>query len=194
MFNFNRKTLYITLSAIILFSISFGIGYLFMRGDSSGDIADNDNGGNNQPDIEIVGEKNVITPNTFIEKRTHYNECKHVETSISMAEEAVVNMTRDEYEDYLHHNTNFQLISFSESKITIWGERNHLCTNHYVIGEEEGNIAVYGIDEDGNRVLQRVFENYHIDMLQELDRENIIKGIVVNSQEELSEILENFIS
>lgn len=193
MFNSNRKTLYITISAIILFSISFTIGYLLMRRDSPENVAD-DRVEKNQPNIEIVGEKNVITPNTFIEKRTHYNECKHVETSIGLAEEAVVNMARDEYEDYLHQNTNFQLISFSETKITLWGERNHLCTNHYVIGEEGGYIAVYGIDENGNRVLQRVFDNYHIDMLQDLDRENIIKGIVVNSQEELSEILENFIS
>lgn len=53
---------------------------------------------------------------------------------------------------------------------------------------------MFSIDEEGSRVLERVFENNHINILQEIDREKITNGIVVDSQDELSEILENFIS
>lgn len=193
MFKINRKGLYIAISVLVLFSISFGIGYLLMERSIKDDITDN-HIENNDPNIEIVGEENIISPNTFIEKRTNYKECGHVESEVDLADSSIVNMTRNEYEDYLRDNTNYRLISYSSTKITIWGERNHLCPNHYVIGENEGNIAVFTIDEDGNRILERVFEDYHIDILQELDREKLINGIVVDSQDELSEILENFIS
>lgn len=189
-----RKRLYIILSAIILFSLSVGIGYWLMeRGNNGGeDLTKNDE--KNNPNIEIVGEENIISPNTFIEQRTHYKECSHVLSEVELAEDHIVNMNREEYDKYLKDNSNYRLMSFTNTKITIWGERNHLCTNHYVIGENDGKIAIFKIAEDGKRVLERVFEDYHINFLQEIDRENIIKGIIVDSQDELSETLENFIS
>lgn len=192
MFKVDRMKLYIFLSAIAIFSIAFGIGYILMDRNNHNDISRN--GINTSPkNVEIVGEQNIITPNTFIEKRTNYRECNHVITEVELADDSIVNLSRDEYEEYLK-DTNYRVVSFSNTKITIWGERNHLCSNHYVIGEYEGNIAVFSIDEEGSRVLERVFENNHINILQEIDREKIINGIVVDSQDELSEILENFIS
>lgn len=194
MFNSNKTKLYIVLSAVVLFSLSFGIGYMLMERNIHNDITDNNIEKKETLDVEIVGEENIIGPNTFIEMRTNYKECGHVESEVELADDSIVNMTRDEYEEYLNDNTNYRLLSFSDTKATIWGERNHLCPNHYVVGENDGNIAVFSIDEDGNRVLERVFEDYHINLLQELDREKIVNGIVVDSQEELSEVLENFIS
>lgn len=189
-----RKRLYIILSAIILFSLSVGIGYFLMEIGNNADEDLSENDVESNPNIEIVGEENIISPNTFIEQRTHYNECGHVISEIELAQEHIVNMNRDEYDNYLKDNSNYRLMSFTNTKITIWGERNHLCTNHYVIGENDGKIAIFTIGDDGERVLERVFEDYHINFLQELDREKIIKGIIVDSQDELSETLENFIS
>lgn len=193
MFKSNKKYLYIVLSAVALFSISFGIGYMLMGRTVQDDITDNDIE-SDPPNVEIVGEENIITPNTFIEQRTNYKECGHVESEIELADDAIINMTRDEYEAYLKDHTNYRLVSFSNTKVTIVGDRNHLCPNHYVIGESDGKIAVFRIDENGDRVLERVFEDHHINILQEIDREKIMNGIVVDSEEELSEILENFIS
>lgn len=194
----NRKRIYIILSAVVVFSISVGIGYLIMESSSNRDISNKNISDNdiekNTPDIEITGAENIITPNTFIEERTYYKECGHLDSEVYLADDDIVNMTRDEYETYLYDNSNYRLISFTNTKITIWGERNHLCTNHYIIGEEDGKIAIFTIDENGERVLERIFEDYHINVLQQLDREKIIKGIIVDSQDELSEILENFIS
>lgn len=194
MFKGDKKYLYIILSSLVLFTLSFAIGYMMMERNVQEDITDKDIDIDPTHNIEIVGEENIITPNTFIEERTNYKECGHVESVIQQADNTIVNMSRDEYEAYLKDNTNYSLLSFSNVKITIWGERNHLCPNHYVVGESEGNIAVFSIDADGNRVLERVFEDYHINLLQELDREKLIDGIIVDSQDEVTEILENFIS
>ncbi len=98
----------------------------------------------NNEEIEIIKEENIISPNTFIEERTHYKECDHLITKLNVADDEIINMTRKEYESYLKSNyPNKRLISFSNTKIVIWGgERNHLCQEHYIIGEENGNIAI----------------------------------------------------
>ncbi|MFA7412600.1 MAG: BofC C-terminal domain-containing protein, partial [Tissierellaceae bacterium] len=72
--------------------------------------------------------------------------------------------------------------------------KNHLCENHYVIGEKDGNIAIYRIDENGERKLETFFPDYPISLLMEIDQNKLIEGIVIDSQEELSDVLENFIS
>lgn len=195
---FYRRRLLIILGVVLVFAISVGIGYMIMESSLKKNTADNIinkvDDRKSRPDLQIIREENIITPNTFIEQRTHYKECGHVISEVNLADENIVNMTREEYENYLIENSNYRLLSFTNTKITVWGERNHLCTKHYVIGEYEGKIAIFTIDENGKRVLDRVFEDNHINVLQELDREKIIKGIVVDSQDELSDILENFIS
>ncbi len=76
----------------------------------------------NNEEIEIIKEENIISPNTFIEERTHYKECDHLITKLNVADDEIINMTRKEYESYLKSNyPNKRLISFSNTKIVIWG-------------------------------------------------------------------------
>ncbi|OZV10696.1 hypothetical protein CIW83_18790 [Tissierella sp. P1] len=144
---------------------------------------------------EILNEESRISPNTFIEERIHYTACDHVVTKVEVVEDEFVNMTRDEYTKYLDENyPNKRIISYSSNKITLGITKNHLCENHYVVGEEDGFIAIFRIGENGERIVEKVFIDYPISLLMEIDQEKIVEGIVVDSEEELSEILENFIS
>nr|WP_272878533.1 BofC C-terminal domain-containing protein [Clostridium sp. Cult3] len=90
--------------------------------------------------------------------------------------------------------SNIKILSFSVKEIVLREERNHLCPNHYIIGESDGKIAIYGIDERGEKYLNRVFKDYSISLLKEVDQLRLKAGIVVDSEEELSDVLENFIS
>lgn len=192
----NRLALIFTFS-IALFLASFILGYQLMGTKiNSKDSAKTKNINDlNNEEIEIIKEENIISPNTFIEERTHYKECDHLITKLNIADDEIINMTRKEYESYLKSNyPNKRLISFSNTKIVIWGERNHLCQEHYIIGEENGNIAIFKIGESGEKILYKVFDDYPISVLIEMDQEKIKKGIIVNSEDELSDILENFIS
>lgn len=183
--------------ALVLFVISFTLGYQLMKNKVEDDkILSNENiVDNNLEGMEIIKEENRISPNTLIEERVHYKKCDHLISGIHPSEGEIINMTREEYEEHLRTNyPNLRLVSFSNTKIVLWGERNHLCQNHYIIGEENGKIAVFTIGEEGQRVLYKVFTENPISLLLELDQEKLREGITVDSEEELSNELENYIS
>lgn len=192
----SRLALVFVLSTI-LFLTSFSLGYKLMnekyKTKSLAKEKNIDRSMDNE--IEIIREENRISPNTSIEERVHYKTCGHLSTELSVPHDDIINMTRKEYENYLESNyPDKKLISFSREKIVLWGERNHLCKEHYIIGEENGYIAIFRIDDNGNKILYKIFEDYPISILVEMDRERIKEGIIVDNEDELSDILENFIS
>lgn len=196
---FNRKNKYILAISLVLFIISFGFGYFIMDNNINKDnnkiLAVEPNVNEEIPDIEIIKEENRISPNTFIEERIHYKECGHLISNITLAKDDIVNMTKDELIEYLYSNSsNFRLISFSNVKIVLWGEKNYLCPDHYIVSEENGKIAIFKIDEFGERILEKVYVEYPINILKAEDQQKLKEGIIVDSIDELSNILENFIS
>lgn len=195
---FKNKNIGVFALVLVLFVFSFGLGYFIMdRNNINGEeiSKENNNLGYDDPDIQIVREENRVSPNTFIEERIHYKECGHLKTEIKLASDEIVNMTKEELIEHLNFDeSNLRLISFSNVKVVLWGERNYLCKDHYVIGEENGKIAIYRIDDYGNLVLDKVFVEYPINLLIEVDQERIKEGIVVDSEDELSDILEDYIS
>lgn len=145
--------------------------------------------------IEIIQEGDRITPNTFIEKRIHYKECDHTITSLDTADKDIINMDKEEYENYLKSNyPNLRLISYSNTKMVLFGERNHLCKNHFIIGERDEYLSIFKINDDGEKVIFKTFKDYPLSIFTPVDQENLKKGIVVDSEDELSDVLENFIS
>ena len=196
----NRKRIISIMGfSFILLFISFTFGYQFMK--SQLKQIDNINNPSNVAEqndplgVEIVREDNRISPNTFIEERIHYKACDHLISGTHPSEVEIINMTKGEYEEHLRTNSsNLRLISFSNTKIVLWSERNHLCKNHYILGEENGKIAIFTIGDDGQRILDNVFTEYPITLLKGADQDRIIEGIIVDSKDELSDLLENYIS
>lgn len=190
----------IFLVSLILFLTSFILGYQLMKSQLEpnthiAEINPEKNNNEDYSDLEILKEDKRISPNTLIEERIHYTACNHIITKTKKVEDEFVNMTKREFEEYMENNyINKRIISFSINKIALGVNKNHLCENHYVIGEKDGKIAIFKIDENGERVLNSVFDDYPISLLMEIDQKKIIKGIVVDSEEELSNVLENFIS
>ena len=195
-----KNAILIVLFSGVLFLISFLIGYKAMKYRVSQQpltTSEKIGGKTNDMnlDLEILKEEKTISPNTIIILKTYYSSCDHNTTSLDNADEEIVNMTEKQYRGYIEENyPNIKIISFSKKEIVLREERNHLCPNHYIVGEFNGNIAIYGIDENGEKILDKVFKDYPISLLKEVDQERLIKGIVVDSEEELSDVLENFIS
>lgn len=191
-----QNAIFIFLFCATLFFISFVYGYKMMGRKpndnpqiSKGDLHDSD------LDLAILKEEERISPNVYIEKKTHYKACNHNITKLNELDEKIVNMTEKEYREYMEENfPNVKIISFSLNRIILREERDHLCPNHYIIGESEGKIAIYRIDDNGDKVLDRVFKDYPISLLKQIDQNKLIEGIRVDSDEELSDVLENFIS
>ena len=178
-----------------LFLTSFIYGYKMMSNKFNQKPLVGDESQGYDDEIEILKEEERISPNTFIEKRIYYNDCNHNITKLISADSEIINMTEKQYREYMKENySNVKIISFSINEIVLREERNHLCPNHYIIGESEGKIAIYGIDENGEQFLDKIYDGYPISLLKEIDQEKLKKGIIVDSEEELSDILENFIS
>lgn len=181
--------------------VSFTFGYHIIgkkispKPDNISKISNEDLEGTDYPDLEILREHDRISPNTLIEERIHHSTCDHITTKVGTVDEEVVNMIKGEFSQYMEENNpNKRLISYSTNKITMAVVKNHLCEKHYIIGERDGNIAIFKIGENGEKLLDKVFSDYPISLLMEIDQEKIINGIVVDSEEELSQVLENFIS
>lgn len=196
-----NKFLPIFIFSLFLFIFSFSLGYQLMNLKLNNEMKNiskeegTNTGDKDNLNIEIIKEANRISPNTFVEKRIHYKTCDHLVTELKPADSEIINMDRQEYVEYLGTTaTNLRLISYSPTKIVLWGEKNHLCQDHYVIGEEKGNIAIFKIGENGERILDKVFNDYPLTLLIKVDQEKIKEGIIVDSEDELSDILENFIS
>lgn len=193
----NRKhTVLIILITGVLFSFSFLIGYKVINNKANDRLQLTDNTeGNEDLNLEILKEDKRITPNTLIEIKTHYTSCNHNITKFQNASYEIINMTEEEFEEYVINNySKGKIISFSSKEIVLREERNHLCPNHYIVGESNGYIAIFGIDENGIKYLDKEFKDYPINLLKEIDQEKLINGIIVDSEEELSDVLENFIS
>lgn len=186
--------------SLTLFLISFIFGYQLMSkrinpNNSISQINQDEIDIHHNSDLEILKEEAIITPGTFIEERIHYTACDHIITKVTLVKDEFVNMSKKEYSSYLENNyPSYKLVAFSSSKVTIGITKNHLCENHYVVGEEDGIIAIFRIGENGEKILEKIFTDYPISLLMEIDQQKIIEGIIVDSEDELSEILENFIS
>ena len=195
-----RNGILIFLFCVALFLSSFIYGYRIMdnrinkRVSIVGKGHKKDEPTNNS-ELEILKKEDKISPNTSIEKKVYYKTCGHSIITLKDIDDEAINMTEEQYKTYMKtQHPNIKIISFSFDKIVLEEERDHMCQNHYIIGQSNGKIAIYGIDENGNEFLDRVFNDYSISLLKEIDQKKLIKGIVVDSEEELSNVLENFIS
>ncbi|OLS01663.1 BofC C-terminal domain-containing protein [Tissierella creatinophila] len=192
----NKFIIIFTISAG-LFLLSFSLGYqLVMQKPNQKLISSETNKAKKtDKDIAIIKEEEKITPNTIVEERVLYKECGDLIINNKTPSTTIINMTKEEYDNHLMKESSFlRIISFSSNKIVLWGEKDFMCDKHFIIGEEDGKIAIFKIGPQGERVLDKIFEDYPVEMLMELDQEKIEKGIRIDSEEELSDVLENFIS
>lgn len=150
---------------------------------------------NNDNDVESVEkEENIIGPNTVIEYINHYKKCNDTVSKIEEPEKAIINFDEEDYKKYLETNhPNWQLLSFSSKKVIVKRELDRYCPNHYIIGVKDNKIAIFKFNDMGEKVLVEII-NKSVSTLKEIDQEKLKKGIVVDSVEEIGDILENFIS
>lgn len=143
----------------------------------------------------VVLEEAYISPNTKLQFITHYKECNHIIRNETHPQDELVGMKEIEFKNYIeNHRPDWKLLSFEKGKIEIKIEKDHLCPNHYVIGVVEDKIAIFRINENGERVLETILKDTSILLLREADQEKLKKGIVVDTKEEISDVLENYIS
>ncbi len=200
-----RHIISISIICVVLMILGFFYGYKFAYrvgkkpkdiapyNDTEGNMGNYENLDNDMPIIK--SDNRYISPNTTIEYIIYYLQCGHHEKKVGKATSDMINMNEDMFKSFIQrHNPSWRVTSFSHEKVVIEIDKDQLCKNHYVIGVKDGKIAIFKIDDNGERVLHSILQNAPISMLKTIDQERLKKGIVVNSKEDISNILENFIS
>lgn len=142
-----------------------------------------------------VIDKNIINKETDIIYKVKYKKCKHEIIKKEKPLEDMIGLDRKEFNNYVKEKLlDWHLEMFSKEKVSLSSEKDTLCTNHFVVGEKNGKIAIFKIDEQGERVLHRIFKDTTISTIREENQKRLKKGIVVESEEEAIQVLEDFIS
>lgn len=206
MFKENKRNVFIIIGLAFVFTF-LSAGYLARlsgvkeksKNDSNISYKRSDNNIKNHKDLgdleTTLIDKNIINKDTKIIYKTKYKECGHEGLKNEEPSEDMLGLHRKEFENYVVDKLpGFKLDMFSKDEIHLSSEKNTLCTNHFVVGETNGRITIFKIDENGERVVHRIFKDATISTVREDNQKRLKKGIVVESEDEAIQVLEDFIS
>lgn len=152
---------------------------------------DNSENNNNIENSVIVktssgGEK--TTPNTTIIFESYYSKCGHSKIRSEKISNEYVNKTEEEMQKIY---SDWEIKSFSSDRIELYKNENSLCSNHYIVKEENGYVTVYNINKDGQEVLSDKTD-ISTKYLPKDDNDLLKNGIKANSASQLEQILADF--
>lgn len=129
-----------------------------------------------------------ISPNAEMILKKIYTKCGHaVEEEVELPKE-IVNKNMEELQrEYKDWNVE----EFSTEKVVLSKEIEGECGEHYILKDNDGVIAIYQTDENGEVSLIDETE-IATEYLPQTDLVNIKDGLRVNGKENLNKILEDF--
>lgn len=188
----NKKAIFIFV-LIIIFGICFYIGFNFRKENKQNniiknDIIFNDIENDEQESIETNTKEEKTTPNTILTFKKYYTGCEHTISSKEDISERLVNLTEKEI---LEEYPSWEIQEFTADEVVFVKEFESFCGEHYYLIEEEGEVNIYEIDENENKILKER-TNILCEYLPETDRISLKNGITIYGLEELNKILEDY--
>lgn len=139
-------------------------------------------------EIEASEIETKISPNAKLIIKKYYKECGHTAEEIKTVTNDMVNKNKEEMEkSYPDYN----IEKFLNNEIILKKEEEGQCNEHYIIKDENSNIIIYRVLNDG---AEEVYQNTGIstEYLPETDRINLKSGVKVFGIENLNSIIEDF--
>lgn len=139
-------------------------------------------------EIEASEIETKISPNAKLIIKKYYKECGHTAEEIKTVTNDMVNKNKEEMEK-LYPDYNIE--KFLNNEIILKKEEEGQCNEHYIIKDENSNIIIYRVLNDG---AEEVYQNTGIstEYLAETDRINLKSGVKVFGIENLNSIIEDF--
>lgn len=206
-----RKRRYVLAAIFLLLaSAAFGIGYYF-NAEAPMDIDDpakvnlqipdslinptaNANtlepvNADNEADTAVnMPGKDFLTPNTQLIFKTYFSSCKHTAEKAVQAANDEVNMNEEQLkEKYI----GWEVTGFSPPIVELSRNIETYCPNHYIISVDNGFIAIFVYDGDGNKILQEKTD-ISLATLTPEDQQALRYGIVVDTEDQKEQTLEGF--
>jgi hypothetical protein len=144
------------------------------------------NDGLKQDEME---DMTVINVNTRIKYKTIYKKCGHIEERESKPS---VDLLGLDYEKAVNRFLDWNIETFTKEEVVLIAEVNGFdkdCLENSYLGIKDGAVAVfYGKPGEGKVVKKQT--NILVANLPQSEIADLEKGIIINSEEELYEILE----
>ena len=208
----NRVPLIIGAVIVALFfsSIGFGIGYYRYSAEIAKEKLARQN---NQKQLEalIKAQQNsihnvnndetmvtnygdTISKETTILYKTRYTQCNDTIKETAEPTLELIGLNEKGLEKYIkENNSKWEIESFSKNEIVLVKMVNKVCPNHYLISVNNGYISIYKYEEDEEKVLIERTE-VSIKNLPTVDQEKLQRGIIVETLEDVYQLLEDFSS
>lgn len=142
----------------------------------------------NEELAKVSSSQEKISPECKMTLKKIYTKCNHtIEEQIELPQE-LVNMSE---EDLKNEYSNWNIEKFSADEIILSKEFDEECGEHYVLRDNDGIIAIYQINENGQEELLDETE-ISTEYLTQTDLIEIQNGLKVNGLKELNKILEDY--
>jgi len=199
-----RSSVLISFLVVSIFSASLGyiFGYYTYRPSRLGEIENKTEKNNiledrpdenlNSDDRTVTSQKEVINSNTRIILRTYYERCNESVDKEGQIENKMVGLNEIALNEYILNNmAPYDLLSFSKDEVILLQKKDEICPKHFLVTDYNGFIIVYRFNEEGQRV---VFQetSIPISMLPPVDQEKLKNGIIKNSVDEVTSLLEDY--
>lgn len=135
-----------------------------------------------------IPEKVLTTPNTQLIFKTYYSSCRHTVEKAAQAENDEADMDEQQLKEKY---SGWEITGFSPPIVELKRTIDTYCPNHYIIGVDNGFIAIYVYDEDGNKIMQEKTDISAMTLTPE-DQQALNGGIVVDTEEQKEQTLEGF--
>ncbi len=138
--------------------------------------------------LSASSSEEKISPNCVIVEKQYYKDCDHIIRDTKEVPEEYINYSKEEFEK---EYADWDVEDFTSNQIIVYKENEGYCNEHYVIRENNGVLAVYTIDKNGEETLKETTEIQVMYLPQE-DLEKFQQGIEVLGESELRSTLEDF--
>ena len=142
----------------------------------------------NENIIEVsVSETKLSTSAEMVIKK-NFSRCNHSEVNRMKIPVELVNYTEDEVEEKY---SGWTIEKFSADEIVLSKDIDANCTDHYVIKETDGKVAVYNeIAEDKMNFVEHI--DIDLTLLSDVEKDKFADGIRVYGKEGVSSLIEDY--
>ena len=135
-----------------------------------------------------VQEDDLLAPNTQMIFKTYFSSCGHtIEKSVQASKDEINMSDQQLKEKYI----NWEITAFSPPIVEMSRKIDTYCPSHFIIGADNGYIAIYVYDDNGQKIMQEKTD-ISLATLTPEDQQALFGGIVVDTADQKEQTLEGF--
>jgi len=186
----SKRTVFLFSGLIVLLVlIAFSFGYLTRtsgkrpREDSLTENTDTEKGtGDEAREVSKTG------PDSVLVFKRYYTRCKHTVKEEKDMDNGDIGKTGKQMKRAFPE---WELAKFTPEKVTFRKNIDGYCPNHYVIKAKEGYLVIYRPKKDTGKLEAVEESNIPYQWLSPEMKEQVDKGLAVDSREEVERLMEN---